>query len=346
MSGRRTNAGSFRTKGNRIKTRSPSNFMQDSAASPLSNQHSSNVQSRRRTREWETTHVDPHRIHSHLPVTPDSRGAEGFERFLPFEINDEAGSLTDRSAFSIITQSSDNEMEDDQILMPIERNQRKKPRTDNHNFQPTFDASHSTASTIEMVRTHISMDASANANVGVSSVHTKTRPQCWWKIQNSNSSDTNHSPSFPISKIDPSCKCHVCQAPAPSQTHAEIMQLDGTQTAFLHETHRTNKSLPKQKNSLLSYFNPTKQVRQSTSQSVDSQRTFKAQAISSNLTLPLCAYCDRPACVSCMRSCEGGCSEVYCTFCSRIDYEGIQERVFCFGCHDGDVDSSCGMDTS
>ena len=293
------------------------------------NQNGNNALSRRRTREWEPSY------HESLPVTPDRRVSNFLNEYLSSEAQGEESSLAESAPFAIITQSSDSEMEmEDEDTSPnffrdsfvsTDRTQRKKCRNDNYMFHPTINAS--TPSTVI---------ASPNPNTKASA-NVKNQQQDWWKKQ----IRRDQTPPGPVSKaLDQSCKCHVCQAPA-SQIQSQIMTHEATKDTNERQIKLNATSLPKQKNSLLSYFNPTKVVRNPTAPTMDSR---KCQPVSMKPSLLSCAYCDRSACASCMRSCEGGCNESYCTFCSRIDYEGIQERIFCFGCHD--ENSSCRMDIS
>jgi hypothetical protein len=288
-------------------------------------QNGNNALSRRRTREWEPSY------HDSLPVTPDRRVASFLADFLSFEAQVEESPLAESAPFAIITQSSDSEMEmeDEDTSQNIftdnsvctDRSQRKKCRIDNYMFHPAVKAS--IPSTII---------ASPNPNTNASANVKNQQHQYWWKDQ---------IPSDSVSKaLEQSCKCHVCQAPA-SQIQSQIMTHEAAKDTNGRQMKLNATSLPKQKNSLLSYFNPTKAIQNPTAPSMDSR---KFQPVSMEPSLSSCAYCDRPACASCIRSCEGGCNEGYCTFCSRIDYEGIQERIFCFSCQD--ENSSCRMDVS
>ncbi len=112
---------------------------------------------------------------------------------------------------------------------------------------------------------------------------------------------------------------------------------------------------PVKKNSLLDYFSKSSKPSSSTkcansntleSSSVTSyapttrdtiQRSTNT-AITPSMTrnLEQCAYCDKMTCASCLQHCEGCGNGIsaprYCTFCSTIDYQGIEERVFCSTC--------------
>jgi hypothetical protein len=168
---------------------------------------------------------------------------------------------------------------------------------------------------------------------------------CWWKDQKRTRTQRKN-----VAKTD-ICKenlCHVCNTAITPPT-TNILK-------------KPSKSHPKkQSNSLLSYFhrnsnsNPSKPNSLSTpchndlgsgsgwrpdsgAMSVESAKTH-----STAIETQSCAYCDRPACDSCIRSCEGGCQLHFCTFCSTINYDGPIERVFCFNCDEIQGDSDCAM---
>ena len=48
-------------------------------------------------------------------------------------------------------------------------------------------------------------------------------------------------------------------------------------------------------------------------------------------SLSPCRYCDKPTCLACSRKCEI-CQSSFCTFCSKVDYGGVVERILCFEC--------------
>jgi hypothetical protein len=114
-----------------------------------------------------------------------------------------------------------------------------------------------------------------------------------------------------------------------------------------------NQQEQKQQISLWSYFHPTKKQQSHSCQHDDFSShtvTVARQQDSTKLNVSsctlqnasfCCAYCDRPACQSCMRACEGGCNEYYCTFCSTIDYQGVQEKLLCFACRDNNHYGGC-----
>ena len=54
--------------------------------------------------------------------------------------------------------------------------------------------------------------------------------------------------------------------------------------------------------------------------------------------LPPCRYCDRPTCKnnnnnnsSCSKQCEE-CQHNFCSFCCKVNYDGIYEKTVCFEC--------------
>eukprot|EP00574_Skeletonema_japonicum_P003571 CAMPEP_0201714026 /NCGR_PEP_ID=MMETSP0593-20130828/656_1 /ASSEMBLY_ACC=CAM_ASM_000672 /TAXON_ID=267983 /ORGANISM="Skeletonema japonicum, Strain CCMP2506" /LENGTH=399 /DNA_ID=CAMNT_0048203251 /DNA_START=129 /DNA_END=1328 /DNA_ORIENTATION=- len=53
-----------------------------------------------------------------------------------------------------------------------------------------------------------------------------------------------------------------------------------------------------------------------------------------NLHLPPCRYCDRPTCnnnPSCIKQCEE-CQHNFCSFCCKVNYDGMYEKTVCFEC--------------
>jgi len=162
--------------------------------------------------------------------------------------------------------------------------------------------------------------------------------------------------------------CHVCcqQISRPSSIHSSQSRLtfQGPSSTTIRASHLLsqggttyntlsssilNQEQPKQQVSLLSYFHhPTKKQQQHQEEEKEEQsrsfvHPFSLEAVgrrqdpvklNTSSCMSCCAYCDRPACHSCMRACEGGCNEYYCTFCSTIDYQGVQEKLLCFACRD------------
>eukprot|EP01116_Phalansterium_solitarium_P011212 TRINITY_DN26827_c0_g1_i1.p1 TRINITY_DN26827_c0_g1~~TRINITY_DN26827_c0_g1_i1.p1 ORF type:complete len:164 (+),score=9.37 TRINITY_DN26827_c0_g1_i1:54-494(+) len=45
-----------------------------------------------------------------------------------------------------------------------------------------------------------------------------------------------------------------------------------------------------------------------------------------------CSYCGHAVCELCVRQCEK-CHDIFCTFCSTVNYHTKRERVFCLCCN-------------
>ena len=313
--------------------------------------------SKRRTRDqWETTNQDIPRTHTRtyptsetsgrvrpftpsnfttLPVTPDR------QHYLDWRVNLDTSFDMKVSAapesLAVITQSSsdDSEMEtemdeDDSVKMFHSSPHHsisgihhiKRSRTDQYTFSLKSTAESATEKSDRSVQT------------------------CWWKKNQKHTRTSRNDANTAKSSL---CLCHVCNnATSTSCTASSLKQ-------------PSKPNAQKQSNSLLSYFhrhpNPTKPPSCQSpsgpnsypitiSSAFNSSNTAAAALIPSQ-TLQSCAYCDRPACSSCTRACEGGCNLHFCTFCSTINYDGPMERVFCFNCHEGSGDFDCAMgDTS
>lgn len=277
-----------------------------------------------------------------LPVTPDrqhhfSSKASG-SKYLQQP-------ALDHESIAIITQTSDSEMETEMDdhgheTHPYHCNHRsishnaihhnKRSRTGNYSF------------------THNSDPMSTTMEMKYQSKNClqKTEQQpCWWKHKKT----TKVIRQSEIVR-DESCVCHVCKnySSSDASTHMNMSQKQQLRT-----TNNNNVLHVPQKNSLLSYFHRQSQTTappnacngtsivkaaaaSSMSNSIRKPTTDIAKKLQPTGTLSSCTYCDRSACNSCMHACEGGCNSNlrYCTFCSTINYDGPQERVLCFNCHE------------
>jgi len=96
--------------------------------------------------------------------------------------------------------------------------------------------------------------------------------------------------------------------------------------------------------SIASYFQVTK--KQSSSSKLPPQPSASSRKTSSqhattttpnknnNHHLPPCRYCDRPTCnnnPSCIKQCEE-CQHNFCSFCCKVNYDGMYEKTVCFEC--------------
>jgi hypothetical protein len=213
----------------------------------------------------------------------------------------------------------------------------------------------------------------------LSSTVTSKHSPAWWKRQAQfNGHDGDDGLSTHIKRNT----CHVCCQNLPGVKEESLASRMGM-GALNQVPVQVVRQEQKQQNSLWSYFQPiNRQMQQLQLQHLHRQKDSclltQASSVGTDTntqlgitsssgcatfstvqnSIPCCAYCDRPACHSCMRVCEGGCSGYYCTFCSMIDYQGVQERVICFSCRENhgcndvdgtrcdDCEQKCGMDIS
>ncbi|KAL3805365.1 hypothetical protein HJC23_009072 [Cyclotella cryptica] len=146
------------------------------------------------------------------------------------------------------------------------------------------------------------------------------------------------------------CCCHVC-----GRTASESEQNKPAEAGKQMSGHSQNLMSAKPKapkfHTLLSYFpksGGSKKTSQSFNPFSDSTCSHPSKIMTSarqkEVSIPItCRYCDKPTCFTCTRPCER-CSHNYCTFCSKVDYGGLDEKIFCFDCCD-DVERErlCGM---
>lgn len=256
---------------------------------------------------------------SNLPVTPDSRSESKepqrllhSKRLLP---NQWTASLP------VITQTSDSEMEEEEE----QHSQRKKMRTDDFLFSSPMCSNFNSINTPTR--------DTANANI----------QQSWWKKRQSSPENTSFQSNNRFALDESTCTCHVCKSNIQTKLEQNITPVS---------SRKAQATAPvKQKNSLLAYFQHSKKSLEN-GENGTSFRTKQngkhmnpGQSYCGELS-HLCSYCDRPACSDCTRQCEGECKAFFCTFCSRVDYEGVRERIFCFHCKDEDNNEECSMDTT
>ena len=120
----------------------------------------------------------------------------------------------------------------------------------------------------------------------------ETKSHEWWKQKPA---------PLPAEKSCQASSCFICRRPRLQEHQHERMP----------------------SNSLLSYF-PTKASSPTTPMSMDTTPAIES--------FHSCSFCDRQACASCTRQCEG-CHEGFCSLCSTMDYSGRTERSFCLDCH-------------
>ena len=170
--------------------------------------------------------------------------------------------------------------------------------------------------------------------------------QSWWKKRQSSPENTSFQNNNRFSLEDSTCTCHVCKTNIPTK----LKQAEKMTPTSCRNAQATASALVKQKNSLLAYFQHSKPLQNrenGTSFLTKENEKYMnpGQSHCGGLS-HLCSYCDRPACSDCTRQCEGECKAFFCTFCSRVNYEGVRERIFCFHCEDEESSEGCSMDTT
>jgi hypothetical protein len=142
-------------------------------------------------------------------------------------------------------------------------------------------------------------------------------------------------------KATKQCRCHVCGQEAKNYLVATPKSATAADsTSGLSNLLPVKPKAPKSQ-SLLNYF-PKCKV--STKKPATFQHVEKL-VFSPDENNPIkCHYCDKTTCSSCSRPCER-CSRDFCTFCSKVDYRGVVEKVLCFECfNDENIERSYGSD--
>jgi hypothetical protein len=127
--------------------------------------------------------------------------------------------------------------------------------------------------------------------------------------------------------------CHVCgnaAADIPVIANLKCTTTADSISGQSNITMKTTGRAPKS-HSLLNYFAKGKVS--------EKKATFKSKSLSpiqENNTIR-CQYCDKATCSSCTRQCERCCRD-FCTFCSRVDYGGVVEKIMCFECGYGKME--------
>mmetsp|Transcript_20136 Transcript_20136/g.41043 ORF Transcript_20136/g.41043 Transcript_20136/m.41043 type:complete len:399 (-) Transcript_20136:548-1744(-) len=227
-----------------------------------------------------------------------------------------------------------------------------------------------------LVVTQLSQDTTVSDAESTS--HHQQQPVQWWKQRPSSSGLFGRVPPTAAAasggargngmaaSSSSAVTCHVCNTGDPYR-YAQSGQIGSswqsfasraaafpaTATSSSGSTMETNSAMeaatspPRQKNSLLSYFQvrsssgsnssgPSRPSaaaagtgRPSTATAAPATRSDDGPPAPGVLT---CAYCERPTCASCSRNCES-CAGRYCTFCSTVNYdEARAERIFCLDC--------------
>lgn len=134
-------------------------------------------------------------------------------------------------------------------------------------------------------------------------------------------------------------ECHICRAKTAQTSLPSILQSQSFSSVV--SPKRT-----KQKNSLLSYFNPTKSALSKTFSNTETSHSINRMCSPRVPPPPTCSYCDRVSCANCCKICEQ-CQSNFCTFCHTVNYESTVEKIMCFNCYESvTVSSNNDMDLS
>lgn len=273
---------------------------------------------KRRLREWENNNTMPSSFSSNMPsMTPDASSPSN---------------LTHIHALSFVTQASDSEMDD----MDDESHL---------NCQILADRHHETKRIRTDVETIFSSESSYKEYPSQTQKSSNQSNE-WWRKKSRMEEEVTVSPSNGTRNDRnihgaSGSECHICQTNTVQTPIPSIFQSHSFSS--IHSPKKT-----KQKNSLLSYFNPTKSALSKTfsnKSSENSQRNHKM--CSPRLpSPPTCSYCDRISCDNCCKICEQ-CQSNFCTFCHTVNYESNVEKIMCFNCYESvTVSSNCDMDLS
>ena len=136
------------------------------------------------------------------------------------------------------------------------------------------------------------------------------------------------------------CCCHVCGKDAVDSISTP-KAAPIADSIFFQNNLTPEKPKMQKSNSLLNYFPKSKVSTKKTTAPAKSA----TNKLHSNDHNPIsCHYCDKATCSSCTRSCER-CSRDFCTFCSKVDYRGVVEKIMCFECvHELEFEENAGSD--
>lgn len=272
---------------------------------------------KRRLREWENNTM-PSSFSSIMPsMTPDASSP----------LN-----LTNIHALSFVTQASDSEMDD----MDDESHL---------NSQILIDRHHETKRIRTDVETVFSSESSY-ADYPLQTQKSSNQSTEWWRKKSRMEEEVTVSPSNGTRNVrNIHCasvsECHICQTNTVQTPIPSIFQSHSfSSTNIVQKT--------KQKNSLLSYFNPTKSAISKTFSNRSTENSQRNNKMCSPRVRspPTCSYCDRISCTNCCKICEQ-CQANFCTFCHTVNYESNVEKIMCFNCYESvTVSSNCDMDLS
>jgi hypothetical protein len=127
--------------------------------------------------------------------------------------------------------------------------------------------------------------------------------------------------------------CHVCGNAAVDSviTNPKCTTAADSISGQSNITMKTKE--PPKSHSLLNYF--TKGKASEKKPAFKPSLSKQSSILENNPTI--CQYCDKPTCSSCTRQCELCCRD-FCTFCSKVDYGGVVEKIMCFECGNGEIE--------
>eukprot|EP00984_Skeletonema_dohrnii_P002892 scaffold981_cov70-Skeletonema_dohrnii-CCMP3373.AAC.2 len=150
---------------------------------------------------------------------------------------------------------------------------------------------------------------------------------------NASSLTTKNDASYSSSGVE--C-CHVCGGQGDGATTNGARKGCAIGSSSSSSGSRASRSIA-------SYFQVTKKQSLSSKlpsqPSASSRKAFPQHATTkpnnnNNHHLPPCRYCDRPTCnnnPSCIKQCEE-CQHNFCSFCCKVNYDGMYEKTVCFEC--------------
>jgi hypothetical protein len=150
------------------------------------------------------------------------------------------------------------------------------------------------------------------------------KPVEWWKQK--------HRLSTCKTKVEGADSCVVCQRTFPSGGEISSNTCPGTGM---------------RDNSLLAYFTPLNndgdQKHPPKPKHSSLQAPLNQPSAQDNPGSELCSFCERSACNDCIARCEE-CGDLFCSFCSTIDYYGTIARTLCLDCNSERTNAQDGDD--
>ena len=273
---------------------------------------------KRRLREWENNAMSSSNSFITPSMTPDTSSTLD---------------LTNAHVLSFVTHASDSEMDDmdedcsfDNPIFINYPQETKRIRTDIETVfssESSYASKHhpsenqkSTSESTEWWREKSRMGGEkyAHGPINLSSHGTRY-------VRNTNVTNDN--------------ECHICRTRTVHSMHTSLTS--NRQSQLFSSTISPKRT--KQKNSLLTYFNPTKSALSKTFSNTEMSQGNTRLCSSLPQSPPTCSYCDRTSCANCCKTCEQ-CQANFCTFCYTVNYESNVEKIMCFNCYESVTRSS------